>query len=97
MSHVTDVIFITPKHLGNGQERFEVLFKEHYTRYGPGTECPPPIEENFGRVSGTVVFHMAVNYADWEWLEAIRNEPWPKGTVLYMDGDGHEETEVKTW
>jgi hypothetical protein len=97
MSHVTDVVFITPKYLSKARERFEELYRKHYTRYGAGLQCPPPMEDNGTKVTGVVVFFMGVNYADWEWMEAIRNEPWPKGTVLYMDGDGHEETEIKTW
>jgi hypothetical protein len=100
MSVVTDVVFITPKYvkLGEAQKRFQELFRTCYTRYADsGGFVPEPVEDMGTKVSGTCVFHLGVNYMDYELLEALRIGPWPRGTVLYIDEEDSDHPEVHTW
>jgi hypothetical protein len=82
MSLVTDIVFITPFHEG-GKERFQEIFLEKYTHL---KGYRPPYQEDSGpKVTGLAVFHLGVNYADAELIEALRNEKFPDGSVLYVD------------
>lgn len=98
MGYVTDIVFITPsfsyKH--KATERFQELFRLYYTRY-KDPYIPSPVEDNGTKASMIVVFHLGVNYADFELLEALRNEPWPAGSVLYIDGENDDSPVIKTW
>jgi hypothetical protein len=93
MSCVTDIVFVS---CGMGvKDRFQNIFIDKYDRY-KDPWIPQPAEDGGNKVSGALVFHLGVNYANVELLEALRNEPWPPGTVLWInpeDGD----LEIKTW
>lgn len=98
MSVVTDVVFVTSKYVKSGAaiKRFQELYATLYTRYGLGQEIDP-VEDNGTKSSGIAVFHLGINYMDYELLEALRNEPWPKGTVLYVGEEDSDGPEIKTW
>lgn len=98
MSLVTDVVFVTPTWVKQGEagKRFQELFATLYTRY-TNRWIPQPAEDGGTKVSGATVFHLGVNYMDTELKEALIAGPWPKGTVLYIDEDDSDYPEVHTW
>jgi hypothetical protein len=96
MSLVTEVVFVTPRR--EASERFAALFFEF--KHGRRDEQYPvrPIEANGGgKVSGTYVYHLAVNYLNWEFIPAVEREAWPAGTVLYYHWYDEREPTVVTW
>lgn len=92
MSVVTDVVFVTPDRAAGA--RFAEIFESftHGRRDSPGVAVP--VEDNGTKISGTVVFHMGVNYLNYEFLDALSAEPWPAGTVLYVYGEDDDAPRV---
>lgn len=85
MSYVTGITFITDH--SDDIHRFEYLIATLYTRYGLGYEVHP-VESGGSKYPTQDVFHLGLNYADGDLVEALRAEPWNGLTVLYLTHDG---------
>ena len=85
MSYVTGVTFITDH--SDDVDRFAHLVATLYTRYGVGYEVRA-VESGGSKYPTQDVFHLGLNYADQELIDALRAEPWKGLTVLYLTFDG---------
>lgn len=84
MSFVTDLVFILPWAPADdqaNQERFEASFREAH-----GWEIAP--QEGAGKFMATEVYIAGVNHIDWRWVDSIRAQQWPEGTVLWLHPEG---------
>lgn len=100
MSTITDIVFVLPGTCDKRRnaERFADLFEQYPTgRRGGITFRPEPVEDTGSKVSGTVVFHLAANHVDYDFLDAVTSAPWPRGTVLWYQGDFDDYPHVVVW
>jgi hypothetical protein len=95
MSMVTDVVFVTPDWAA--AKRFEDVFERFPNGRSDSTWRPAQSESNGTKVSGTYVYHLGVNYLDWDFAGAVRAESWPAGTVFYVYGEDDDAPRVTVW
>lgn len=81
MSLVTTVLFATSSYEAAG--RFEELVGDGYTRYERPYEIKPTEQDGPKYGPGEVYYH-GFNHIDQELLDALRSEPWPPDTVLWI-------------
>lgn len=89
MSFVTDLVFILPGTVSTDdtvhRARFEASFEAAHGR---------PIEPAPGggtKVMDATVYAAGVNYLSWDWVDVLRAQDWPTGTLLWLhpEGDPH--------
>jgi hypothetical protein len=85
VSHVTDLVFITPNADWVDCEsrclRFEASFLAAHGHEIVATQGQ-------GKVMSTAVYVAGVNWINQEWIESVLADDWPEGTVLWLDIEG---------
>lgn len=85
MSVATDIVFVTDGHSVAG--RFATIARQHGIEAERAEACGP-------NASGTAVFHLCVDYAA-GFIVALRAEPWPDATVLWINEEVMASPEVR--
>ncbi len=85
MSHVTDLVFITPSADWVDCERRCLRFEASFLA-AHGHEIVAT--QGQGKVMSTAVYVAGVNWIKPEWIESVVAEDWPEGTVLWLDIEG---------
>jgi hypothetical protein len=91
VSVVTDVVFVCSDQVI--AERYQEIVHTLYTRMEDYT--PYPVTDNGPAISGVIVFHNGYNYADSALLHALRTEPWPPETMLWIEGENDMTPEIR--
>lgn len=95
MSMVTDVVFVTPDR--EAAKRFEDIFEQYPNGRSDSTWRPTQSESQGNKISGTYVYHLGVNYLNWQFPDVVRAESWPAGTVFYVWSENDDAPNVTTW
>lgn len=92
MSYVTTVLLAT-QWSGPAARRFEQIVREKYDRYDTPYEVTPT-EQDGPKYGPGEVYYYGFNYAGPDLLDALRTEPWPDDTVLWIYGEDHDGPEI---
>lgn len=108
MSSVTDLVLIIPASAWRGhadqidlcvpERAVAVRFADLFESFPRSPDFSPvPVQDNGTKNSGATVFHLGVNHMATGFVEALRAEPWPPGTVLYLQHEDDDEPAVTVW